>query len=402
MSDKAKALVIAGGQWQVPIIKFLQSKNYDVFVVDPYDTSPGVLIANNHIKEDVRDVNNIIKKIGNTKFEIVTSDQSDISVETVATLASRLSLIGNDIEVVRLFTNKFLSREYSVSQGIPVPKFFKATNLDDVRLAISQLKLPVIFKPVDSQSSRGIFKIDETNIADYKDMALLTFSESKSKYILVEEFFTGIELTLEGICSNRKHRTVAISQKKHFRTGIASDLLYPAQLEFHIEKQLVDYNDRYVENSGLNFGITHAEYLFDSITEEIKLVEIACRGGGSLISSDIAKWVSGIDLYQILFDDLRGISTDVKSFLPLRKSALLHFFEYPSGKVKEIFGVEEVLKIEGVKMLKLDFTLGDIINKAKDDRSRQGFVIIFAETQSQLEIMLKKLESTLKVNVETI
>ncbi len=45
-----RALVIAGGQWQVPLITELKSQGYIVTVVDPYNDSLGVLMADNHIK----------------------------------------------------------------------------------------------------------------------------------------------------------------------------------------------------------------------------------------------------------------------------------------------------------------------------------------------------------------
>ena len=104
------ALVVAGGQWQLPLILFLKRKGYFVFVVDPYDNSLGVLTANQHIKADVRDVDLIFEQIKNVVFDIVTTDQSDISVETVAELSKKLGVRANLLDTVRKFSNKYISR----------------------------------------------------------------------------------------------------------------------------------------------------------------------------------------------------------------------------------------------------------------------------------------------------
>ncbi len=399
MGEKKNALVVAGGPWQVPIIRFLQKKNYCVFVADPYSASPGVLVADGHIRADVRDVQSIMKLMVGRKFELVTGDQSDIAVETVAILASHLNLRGNKVDAVKKFTNKFLSRQFAREQKIPVPEFYQTFNTEEVRKAIAENGLPVIIKPVDSQSSRGVLKVDQGNVGKLEELVSLTFKETRENYILTEEFFEGVELTMEGICSNGKHKTLAISSKKHFRMGIASDLQYPAELPEQVEAELVRCNDKYVDNSGLDFGITHAEYLYHAGTNKIGLVEIACRGGGSLISSDIVKWVSGVDLYEILFNDLRGIPTDVRSIPALKRNALLHFFEYPDGIVKEIKGVEVVSSMPGVRMIRLDFKDGELIKAASDDRSRQGLVIIYANSKIELEKKIDAVYNALKVKI---
>lgn len=399
MYKKQNALVIAGGQWQVPIIQFLKNKNCRVFVADPLPSAPGVLIADAHIRADVRDFKKIKKLISNKKIDIITTDQSDIAVPAVAELAWHFKLPGNDPKAVEKFTNKFISRQYALSQKIPVPQFHSITSINQVEKIISTIGLPVILKPADSQSSRGIFKIDNTNVDQVLQLGEQTFKASYANYILVEKFFSGIELTAEGICSNKKHKTLAISMKKHFRTGIASDLEYSAKLPSHIEKNIIKYNDQYIENSGINFGITHAEYLYNKKTEKICLVEIACRGGGTLISSDIVKWVSGIDVYEILFNDLNGIPTDLNSLQIQKNPALLHFFEFPNGIVEKISGLEELISLPNIKTLKLDFTEGDYIKAATDDRSRQGFVIIYGKNKNILKNTLNIINKKLQVTV---
>lgn len=399
MFNTKRALVVAGGQWQVPLIKFLQHKGYAVTVADPYESSPGVLIADQHIKCDVRDFEGIVSGAAGQSFDMVTTDQSDIAVETVAALAKHMGVRGMDPAVIRKFTNKFESRKFAASIGVPVPEFGIAHNLAEVEQQVERIGLPIILKPVDSQSSRGIFLVDKNNKGELADLVPQTFKESRADHIMVEQFFIGKELTVEGICSGGQHKTLAISEKKHFRTGIASDLTYPAGIPADVREKIVAFNDQYVEASGLEFGITHAEYLYNRETNAICLVEIACRGGGTLIASHITNWVADVNVYEMQVANLEGKETDVKSLQARARAAVLHFFEFPNGIVKKISGLDDIQATPGVAMVKLDFEEGSTIKAANDDRSRQGFVIIFAEDRRQLDERLQQVIDLLKVDI---
>lgn len=397
--NKEHALVVAGGMWQVPLIKYLQGNNYYVTVVDPYDTSPGVKIADKHIKEDVRNKEEILSLLTD-KYCVVTTDQSDISVNTVAFLSQKLHLPGNKESIVKKYTNKYLSRQYASTIGIPIPLFTSAKQLSEIKQFTKKYR-PAIIKPCDSQSSKGIHLIT----TDTTDNALESFlsdalSYSQTKEAIVEEFIQGYEITVEGFCANGKHAVLAISKKRHFKTGIASSLTYPAPLPEEIKQEIIRADNRYVENSGLNFGITHAEYIVNEDTKTFALVEIACRGGGTLISSDIIPWVSGFDTYKSLLACLKGEAMDVSTIIPQERSAELHFFDFGDGEITKISGIEEARNIKGVQRLDFDYHCGDTIHGCRDDRSRQGFCIVFAENKEQLESIIKEVESTIKIELK--
>ena len=396
---KQNALVVAGGQWQVPLIQYLKDNQYNVTVVDPYLTSKGVLIGDDQIQVDVREKELILSKI-NKRYNVVCTDQSDISVETVAFLAKEMSLNGNDENVVIKFSNKYLSRKYAKSVDVPVPAFTEVSSLSEMKRFIDEVGYPLMLKPCDAQSSKGIHKIDEGTTEE----ELKLYLEDALKYsfikkAILEQFVTGYEITVEGYCANGKHRVLTMSKKRHFKTGIASTLTYPAQIPAEIEKQIIEADNKYVDNSGLVFGPTHAEYIVNEETGKFYLVEIACRGGGTLISSDIVKWVSGFDVYDAYLRCLQGKDVDVYEKPITRKSAELHFFDFGSGKISSLNGVKEASKIEGVLMLDFDYNVGDILKSCEDDRSRQGFVIVLAESPKELQERIDKVCRTIKVEL---
>lgn len=393
------ALVIAGGQWQVPLITELQQKGYSVTVVDPYDDSKGVLIADDHIKADVREKEYILSQI-RKKYDVVGTDQSDVSVETVAYLAKELGILGNKIEVVRKFANKYLSRQYAQSIGVPVPVFCEVDSVSQIEPFVKLHGGTFIIKPSDAQSSKGIHLIsDVTSCSEIEHYLNDALSYSFTRKAILERFVNGYEITVEGFCSNGKHRVLAMSRKKHFKTGVASALTYPGNIPLSVKERIVDCDNRYVEQSGLLFGPTHAEYIVNEETGEFWLVEIACRGGGTLISSNIVKWVSGFDVQEAYINCLEGKMIDVKSFIPQEQSAELHFFEFGGGIVKSIIGIDEVRNMENVLMLHIPFKEGDTILPCIDDHTRQGFVVVLAKNHKELYTTINTIEELLKIEL---
>ncbi len=399
--ESSYVLFVCGGKWQLPWLKYLKDKGHRILLVDPYTFSPCVPFADIHIACDARDVDGIFAQVhGKYKIDFVTSDQTDVSCLTVAELSRRLQLRGNSPEVVERFANKFKNREFVESQFTNhYPKFTKAYSARQLESFYSTATDAIMIKPVDAQSSRGIAKVDNSNIA----MAPVLFETaqhfSQQDYIIAEEFLEGKEITVEGICIGGKHATLAISDKKHFRTGLASELRYPSVIRKDLIDQLTGFHNAFVERTGLDFGITHTEYIVNSDESDFWMVESACRGGGSLISSHIAKWVSSVDLYDALY----RATIEAPIALPKTisaKPAVLHFFEFQSGRVSSIEGLEEARKIPGVISLEMEFKVGSQLKSATDDRSRQGYVIIFSETTRELEDSLNRVVETIKVSVE--
>jgi biotin carboxylase len=333
-------------------------------------------------------------------FEFITSDQSDISVNPISKLNTIFNLSGNQFEATNRFVNKIEMRELAKRLNIPIPNFAKIFSYEQLLEFINNNGLPIIIKPADSQSSRGVAKIDVDNIDQVEHFVINSLKYSNCGYLIAEDYVEGYEVTVEGIASNYKHRTLAVSLKKHFRTGIASKLQYPANVPDDMYSELERLTDLFVEGSYLRFGITHAEYIVNLEEKEIKLIEIACRGGGTLISSDIVNWVSGVNIYDIYYANLQGGITDVKNLNVEKKPAVLQFFEFKQGKVKSIKGIEDIKKMQSVKSFALNFKPGDELLPAYDDRSRQGYFIAIAETNKELEETVNKVLHTIEVKYE--
>jgi biotin carboxylase len=403
LANKSFVLFICGGKWQLPWLTYLKNKGHKIALVDPFSTSVCVPHADIHLQLDARDVQGIISEVESMglTIEFVTSDQTDVSATTVALLSAHFGTIGNSIESVKRFSNKAINREFVSEVGRQhLPDFCKVSSAEELLLFIQNNQSDVMLKPADAQSSRGIARLAKDSILEDCERAINeALQHTKLDYLLAESFVHGTEITVEGLMTPIGHYTLAISSKKHFRTGIASELRYPANLNSQIEKELIAFHNGLIQNTGFDFGITHAEYIVDK--NEFFLIEMACRGGGSLIPSDIVPWVSGVNLYDALYK-LQNGEIPVVQKKNKQGSALLYFFEFPAGEVVEIIGVDKAKNLPGVHRLELEFKVGDILKPAGDDRGRQGYCILFAESDQELNDRLESVLNSIHVQVNNL
>ena len=92
------------------------------------------------------------------KIEGITSFSLESALPTVVYVAQAMGLVSNTEECVRLTETKFAQRCAFEQNGVPVPKYYRVRNEQDLQMI--SLHYPIIVKPLDSGGSQGIMKLD--------------------------------------------------------------------------------------------------------------------------------------------------------------------------------------------------------------------------------------------------
>ncbi|GIP19107.1 hypothetical protein J40TS1_47490 [Paenibacillus montaniterrae] len=391
-----KIMIVAGGEWQVPIIKKAKQLGLRVMNTNLYQDSPGFQYADESAVADVLDYKTNLQIAEAYKPNAIITDQSDIAVKTVARLCERLKLKGITEKIADLFTNKYLMRMFCKEHGFDIPRFELCCSLQEAETASEKIGYPLVMKPLRNQSSRGVFVV--YNKAELFQKFNLTLQFSESGEVLVEEFIDGKEFTVEGFMFSDRHISLAVSAKDYLKDNIAiaTRLVYSHEnFDFNYDCLKIQ-NNNLVETMKLPFGITHAEYKYKE--GRFYLIEIAARGGGTKISSDIVPLVSGVDVNELLIRSALGEEIKSGDISLMQKSvAILDFFILPTGRVKSIIGAEEITMIPGVVDFKLNFKAGDTISTPNDDRSRVGYYIAHASYKESLLSLAEYIKLKLKV-----
>lgn len=367
--------VMAGGEWQFQLVKYLKGLGHFVYCVNPVE-SPTTRLADKHIKLDVKDEDKVFEEIKDLNLSFITSDQSEITPLPVARLSKRLGLPGNDPEVLRrYFINKYTMMKHAREEGLIIPWTEVLWTPED-----RSLYYPFVLKPVDSHSSRGFCIVKDPSELD----SCWEYVTRYTNAVIAQSCVKGIEVTVEGFVQDGKHYTLATSRKTHFRPGIASSLLYPSELPEPLLQSIIEVNNKYIETTGLKFGITHAEYMVDIEKNNACMIEVAARGGGSNISGIITPWVSEINNYELLNGCLTNKPVSIGK--PKRKAAILKFYEFKEGIANGEMDIEKDVKsVKGVATFRFNFNSKQYLYPANSDQTRHASVIILGQTTNEVK-----------------
>jgi len=80
--------------------------------------------------------------------------------------------------------------------------------------------------------------------------------------------------------------------------------------------------------------------------------------------------------------------------------ATLKFFQFSSGKVKEIKGINALTNHPNILDFGMNFKQGDTIDLPTDDRSRHGYIILKANSIAELNTIKEWAKEKVKIEYE--
>ena len=395
---KNKVIVLPGAEPQIPLVKKLKTLGYHVTVFNPFEESPAFKYADDNRKVDILDKNKCLEYAKEIAPVAILSDMCDIAMPTVAFLSEKLGLSSLGNRCASLFTDKYMMRRFCEQHKLPSPRYKLCYCIDEAKEFFVKLNAKCIIKPLDSNSSRGVFFIESVDDINKHFIEVLSYSKC-DKAVLIEEYINGTEFTVDGVMTPLGHKSLIISEKKHYSHN--KNIAY--QLYFSYNNPNFDYdllrvtNDKFVNLANLPIGcFTHAEYKFEN--GKYYLIEIGARGGGNFISSDIVPIMTEFDNYQYQIDTLINHSNANIQINPNLKDrcAILYFFDVE--KEGEVIGIENeyLLKSDKILRYKFNFKIGDTIKKAVNDAARIGYYIAYANNRKDLDALINEINNNVK------
>lgn len=398
-------MILGAGKCQVPVIRQAQEMGFFTIAVSMKGDYPGFKTADKACEIDVRDQDEILRVAKAENICGILTDQTDIPVLTAAYIAEQLGLPGIGYDCALRFTNKFQMREYCDSIGVPVPKHFLSKSYEDARDRAEELGFPLVVKPVDSQGSRGVSRVNGRH--DLKDKLNSAIGFSACKTAIVEQFLPNRkEVVVQGFAFDFQFTNLTIGDRYYFHLPdmfIPKQTLYPSLLPGDIQQKVLNINEHLIKSFAPKFGNTHSEYLIDPDTGDVHLVETAIRGGGVFISSDLVPLASGINVNELLITcatDSGRVRID-KADIQHRSSGYLCFY-LPEGEIRRVSGIEELSSLPGVKKVSLeDIRVGNHISPLKDKTLRLGPILVAGKDRNDLQETIKQVQETLVIEVAT-
>lgn len=392
-------LVLGAGALQVPIIQTIQARGYNPVVVSLHNDEPGMLIVKDKVVGDFCDEEFTLQIAKDWNVIAVVTDQTDLPVRTIAYVCDHLGLPSIGYKTACLFTDKFLMREKCKEIGVKTIAYSLVGSLEEAKKFFIDLHHSAILKPINNQGSKGVYKV--SSIEELEEKYAEATRYARGQKILIEEFITGQELVIEALALDGKVTNLVCGDTHYFEVKdafAAKDRIFPSMLDEEIVNKALNLNKKIVSGFGLSIGLTHGEYIIDG--HDVYLIEIAARGGGVYISSDIIPLMTGFNTTSFILD-IATKSTVATPFIEYKKMCTCYIaFFLPEGVINEVKGVREIQSLPYVHHNNLDaLYIGKHIGKNIDKTSRY-FLIMEASDRSELEERIELVHELLQVNVD--
>jgi hypothetical protein len=167
-----------------PIYRFLIKSGYKVTVVGGNPNDSLAKSTNDYVNLDYSDVGQILRLVEERNIDYLVPGCNDLSYLVCAKMNAEGRFPGLDtLASTEIINNKAKFREFSCRRGLPTPRVLAQNEIGE--------RWPVIIKPVDAFSGRGITIIDKHRKSGLADAINLATKESRSGACVVEDYVSG-------------------------------------------------------------------------------------------------------------------------------------------------------------------------------------------------------------------
>lgn len=396
--------VLGAGPWQLETIKRARELGMRVLVTDYLQDRPGYALADCHEIVDITDPEATLAVARRYRVDGILCDTTDTGVKTAAYVADRLALPGVGVAASRVCTDKHRLREAVTIAGLRNPPHALVTDPPPgspssaqaaVRAAIQaaeQIGYPLVVKPVDNQSGRGVSIVPTSDALPAAVANAMAYS--RTRRVILEAKARGVEHIVDGFVSEGRAQVLGIAAKRPYADNptISSSIDYLSGADFAAALDLLEpVMSSLLAAASLDFGLFHAELIVDG--QAVVPIDLAARGGGVMIYTHALQAISGVDAVGAAVRAAVGWEPQIQ--VKYRRAGRVEFLRLPAGTVESVVGVERACDVPGVVAVHLAVKPGDRIGPMACKDDRPGFIVAAADDEDGLTSVIRSARSAL-------
>lgn len=370
-----KVLIIGASILQLPAIKKAKELGFYVGVIDFNPNAIGIPYADEYFNVSTIDIEGVVNTARAFAPDGIMTLATDMPMRSIAAACEALGLPGISMDTAIKSTDKGEMIKAFEKHGVEHPWFFIAKDKGEFDSVKSQLTYPCIMKPTDNSGSRGV--VLAHNESELEDFYSYTEDSSRSGAVIIEEFMTGNEVSVEIVVYDTVPHVLAITDKLTTGAPHFVEMGHSQQsaLSENEKEKIKDLACRAVKAVGIKCGPAHVEIM--NTASGPKMVELGARMGGDCITTHLVPLSTGIDMVEATIRLAVGETPDLVA--KFDKGSAIRYFRVPVGTITAINGVAEAEKIPGVKEISFVKNIGDKVGKIGSSTDRVGFVIAQAD-----------------------
>ncbi|MBT3033377.1 MAG: ATP-grasp domain-containing protein [Candidatus Thiodiazotropha sp. (ex Lucina pensylvanica)] len=390
MDSKKRLLIAGGGYADIPLIVAAKQLGYYVITTGNRPDDLGHQFSDKYYNADFSSPVAMLKLAVTENIEAICPCANDFSAISSAYVAQKLGLPGHDsYDVCKLIHHKDKYRDFAAANGISTPKALSFSSIGDAEYALTELRYPIIIKPVDLTGGKGISTINSPS--DTQESLVKAFSMSREKRVVAEEYITGSRHGFSALIQTGKVKFhFADNEYYYLNPYMVSGASAPASITDNVIRDMKIQIEKIVKLLHLVDGIFHIQYILTDKGPVI--IEICRRPPGDLYVS-LVKYATDLDYPRILVqlftgEKIHGINQkEIKGYflrhcIMANRNGVLRDIQF-SAEIRDNIIDKEMFWEQGLKV---------------NDYLTQKFGIVFMKFNSMDEMldMSKKMQCYIK------
>lgn len=339
-----KALVLAGGLPQIELIRQLKERGIKTILADGSPNAIARPYCDKFYLVGISDTNDIKKIAIDEQVDFLITVCADQVILDVAKVSEELGMpCYIDYETGKNVSDKIRMKRIFKESGVPTTDYEETDHLD--LEVISHLKYPLVVKPVDAYSSKGVRKAE--NLEELKQYYEEAQKIGRSGRVIVEEFFAGEEISVDAFVVNGKARLLNITNSEKVKDKDRFVIFrgrYPVKASTAVMRQIEEICQKIADG----FGLVNAPLLVQLLHngDKVSVLEFCARTGGNM-KYLLIKYASGVDVIGATIDITLGQEPDLAPKFE-RHNIVVNDFVYCKPGIFDHFEGFEELEKEGV------------------------------------------------------
>ena len=300
-----RVLFGGGSHAELPMIEEAKKAGWYVITTGTNRDGLGHQYADEYVYGDFSDKEFILNLAKEKKVEAIVSGCNDFSYISTAYACEQLGFKGHvSYETSMIIHQKDRFRKMTRSIGITTPKYCECYDIDTIDSLLTEMKYPVLVKPIDLTGGKGI-KVCYSN-EEVRTAAIDAFCLTRQDHIIIEEFIFG---TNHGASFLLKDQKVIYSIFDDEQYGLNKYLVLGAcspstDLKDSSKKQLIEDVNKIAKHLQLVDGLFHTQFILKE-NGEIVIIDPCLRAPGDLYVL-LAKYVTGVNYPKEIFNAETG------------------------------------------------------------------------------------------------
>lgn len=404
--NNVKSILFLGGSAAMcDAVEHAQALGYRTIVVDYYIDSPAKRIADKQYLASTTDIDALMEIAIQEGINGVFTGFADVNLLPARILADKLSLpFYANKHQIEITTNKLLFKQVCRDFDIPtVPEFYIDDKLSKDDLSL--INYPVIVKPADSYSSKGVSVC--VNRAELLKAVPFALEYSRVKRVIVEQYLVGYpDVCMYFNIQNGVLSLAAMCERdmNYVKVGKAMQpnaLFYPCRYIPLYYEQLEDKLKRMIQRLDMRQGLMFIQcFVVDGVLMPFEMGYRLC-GAQEYILCAAENGINSLDMLLDYSVTGRFEGWDVALFnKPMFKHtyAILLVLLKP-GCIARIDGMDSILNMPEVLKVVQFYNTGDEVKSDSVGTLNQTLARIFVQGKDshQLLQLIEIIQNHLKV-----